>query len=161
MADVNSCPALFGQAATQAPQPMHAAASKAASATGFGTRTMLASCAAPGVDGDVAAGLDDAVERAAVDDEVVHDRERSGAERLDVDHVAVVELAHVELARRRAALGAVRLAVDHHPARSADALAAVVLERDRLLALVDEPVVEDVEHLEKRHVGVHVRARRR
>jgi hypothetical protein len=28
-----------------------------------------------------------------------------------------------------------------------------VLERDRLLALGDQPLVDDVEHLEERHVG--------
>src|SRR4051794_18993290 len=46
-AAVNSCAAPFGQAATQAPQLMHAAASNAASATGFGTGVMFASGAAP------------------------------------------------------------------------------------------------------------------
>ena len=46
--------------------------------------------------------------------------------------VAVVELAHVELAGGGAALGAVGAAVDHHRARAADALAAVVVEGDRL-----------------------------
>ena len=45
------------------------------------------------------------------------------------------ELAQVELAGRGAGLGPVRPAVDHHGARAADALAAVVVERDRLLAL--------------------------
>jgi hypothetical protein len=47
-------------------------------------------------------------------------------------------------------------AVDHHGARAADALAAVVVERDRLLAVGDEPLVEHVEQLEKRHVRAHV-----
>jgi hypothetical protein len=37
LAAVNRLAAEFGQAATQAPQPMHAAASMAASATGLGT----------------------------------------------------------------------------------------------------------------------------
>ena len=97
----------------------------------------LASGAPPVVDGDVAAGLDDAVEGAAVDDEVLDHREARGPPRLDGDLVAVVELAHVELAGRGAALRAVGLAVDHQPARAADALAAVVVERDRLLALGD------------------------
>ena len=49
LAAVNSWAAPLGQAATQAPQPMQAAASKAASATVFGTGMMLASGAAPGV----------------------------------------------------------------------------------------------------------------
>ena len=78
---------------------------------------------------------------------------RAGAPRLDRDLVAVAELAHVQLAGRGALARAVRAPVDHHPARAADALAAVVVERDRLLAVGDEPLVDDVEHLEERHVG--------
>ena len=54
------------------------------------------------VDRDVAAGRDDAVERAAIDDEVLDDRERLGAPRLDRDRVAVLEAAHVQLADGRA-----------------------------------------------------------
>src|SRR5580765_8712307 len=46
-AEVNSWPALLGHAATHAPQPMHAAASNAASATGLGIGVMFASGAAP------------------------------------------------------------------------------------------------------------------
>ena len=60
------------------------------------------------------------------------------------------ELAHVQLAGGRAALGAVGLAVDHQRARAADALAAVVVEDDGLAAFVDELLVEHVEHLEER-----------
>jgi hypothetical protein len=55
-----------------------------------------------------------------------------------------------------ALLRTVRLPVDHHPAGTADPLAAVVLELDRLLAVHDEPVVDDVEHLEERHLGADV-----
>ena len=47
----------------------------------------------------------------------------------------------------------VRDAVDQEPAGAADALAAVRVERDRILALRDQPLVDDVEHLEERHVG--------
>ena len=46
-AAVNSIAAAFGQDATQAPQPMHAAASNAVSAASFGTRMALASGALP------------------------------------------------------------------------------------------------------------------
>ena len=63
---------------------------------------------AAGVDRDVAAGRDDAVERAAIDDEVLDDREGLGAPRLDGDRVAVLEPAHVELADGGAAVRAVR-----------------------------------------------------
>src|SRR5690606_38329256 len=34
--------------------------------------------------------------------------------------------------------------------------AAVVLERDRLFAVLDEALIDDVEHREERHVGAHV-----
>ena len=102
--------------------------------------------------GDEAADLDDAVERRTVDHQVLDDRERRRPPRLDDDLVAAVEHAHVQLARRRAALRAVGLAVDHQRARAADALAAVVVEDDRVLALLDQPLVEDVEQLEERRL---------
>ena len=83
------------------------------------------------------------------------------------DLVAVLEGAHVQLAGG-GDLGAVRLAVDHQAAHAADALATVGVERDRLLALGVELLVEHVEHLEERHVlgdavelvGVHRALRR-
>ena len=151
-AAVKSCPAPLGQDATQAPQPMHAAASIARSASSLGTRTRLASGALPVVHADVAAGRDDEVERRAVDDEVLDEREPGRAPRLDRDDVAVGELAAVELARRGAALRPVRLAVDHEAAGAADALAAVALERDRVLVLQGQALVEEVEHLQERHL---------
>lgn len=51
------------------------------------------------------------------------------------------------------ALGSVGFAVDHEAARPADALAAVVVEGDRVLAAQDEVLVEGVEHLQERHVA--------
>src|SRR5699024_10839689 len=76
---------------------------------------------------DIAARLDDAVERSAVDDQVLDDREGAGPPRLHGDGVAVVEAAHVQLAGGRA-LRTVRLSVDHDTTGAADALAAVVVE---------------------------------
>ena len=49
--------------------------------------------------------------------------------------VAVLEAAHVELADGGGPARSVRAAVDDHAALAADALAAVVVEGDRLLAL--------------------------
>ena len=46
-----------------------------------------------------------------------------------------------------------RPAVDHQRAHAADAFAAIVIERDGLLTLVAQLLVEDVEHLEERGVG--------
>ena len=91
-----------------------------------------------------------------VHDQVFDDRKAGGPEWLDGDGVTVGVLAHVELAGGGAALGAVRLAIDHDPAGAADAFPAVAVEGDRLMARVDQTFVEHVEHLEERHVLAHV-----
>jgi hypothetical protein len=104
------------------------------------------------VHGRVPAGLNDAVEGGAIDAQVLADRKGLRPKRLERDGVAVLEPAHVELADGAAAVGAVRDAVDQHAAHAADALAAVRVEGDRVLALGDQALVQHVEHLEERHV---------
>jgi hypothetical protein len=143
----------LGQAATQAPQPMQAAASIARSAFSFGTGIALASWAPAGVHRDEAAGLDDAVERAAVDHEVLEHRERLGAPGLDQISSPSLKLRMCSWQCRGAALGPCGTPLIISAAHAADALAAVVVEGDRLLALLDQALVEHVEHLEERHVG--------
>jgi hypothetical protein len=62
-------------------------------------------------------------------------------------------VAHVELAHRGAGQRTVRLAVDHEPAHAADPLAAIVVERDRILAaprLNREPLEFEYVHLAQR-----------
>src|SRR3546814_16346649 len=61
--------------------------------------------------GDVAAGLDDAVERGPVDDEVAQHGEGGCTPGLDVDVLAVAEHAHVHLAGGGALSGTGGLAV--------------------------------------------------
>ena len=102
---------------------------------------------------DEASGLENLVVGRAVDHEVLDDGEGGRTPRLDGDRGAVLELAHVDLARRGALAGTVGVAVDVQRAHAADTLAAVVVEGHGLLALVDEVVVQDVEHLEERGVG--------
>jgi hypothetical protein len=80
--------------------------------------------------GDEAAGLDDAVERAAVDDEIADDRECSGTERLDRDLCSLGEGAEGQLARGRELSTTMRMTVHDHAAGSADPFAAVAVERD-------------------------------
>ena len=155
LAAVKSMADALGQAATQAPQPMHAAASMAVSAASFGTRMTLASGALPGRRTDIAAGLDDPVERRPIDHQVLDDREGLGTPRLQRQGIAVLEEPHVKLADGRAAARAVGHAVDQETARPADALAAIVVEGDRLFAAADQLFVQDVEHLQERHVGGH------
>jgi hypothetical protein len=99
---------------------------------------------------------DDLVQRGSVDDQVSDQREGLGAERLEDDRLTVAEVAHVQLAGRRPGQGPVRTTVHHQTARSADALAAIALEGNRLDAVVDQPLVQHVERLEQRRVGAHV-----
>ena len=72
------------------------------------------------------------------------------------DHGAGGEAAHVRLAAGDTPVGPVGLSVDHQRAGAADALAAIVGESDRFVALQGELVVQDVEHLQKRHVRIQV-----
>jgi hypothetical protein len=109
---------------------MQAAASNARSAFSLGTGHGVRVGRRAGRHRDEASGRDDAIERAAVDDEVAQHGERRGAPGLDRQRVAVLERAHVQLAGGRAVARAVRAAVDDDAAGAADALAAVVVERD-------------------------------
>lgn len=102
-----------------------------------------------GAHGDESAGLDDLVERGAVHDEVFHDREGARAPGLDGDGLAVLEVAHVQLAGGDAGQRAVGHAVDGHRAHAADAFAAVVVEGDGVAAGEDDLLVEQVHHLEE------------
>ena len=108
------------------------------------------------IHGDDAARLDDPVDRAPVDDEVLDHRERAGPPRLDGDRVAVPEAPHVQLACGGPLLRPVGDAVDHHPAGAADALPTVVIEGDRGLPLLDQAVIHHIQHLEEGGVGADV-----
>src|SRR6202021_3999082 len=72
-------------------------------------------CIARG-DGDVAAGGDDAVEGAAIDDQVLDQREGGGAPGLDDQFFAIFEMAHGQLTDGGGAMGAVGDSVDHKTA---------------------------------------------
>ena len=139
MADVKSAADAFLQAATQAPQPMHAAESIACSTVSFEIRMALRVLRAADVDRRVAAGLDDPVERAAIDDEILDEREglaRATARAMSVSPSLNRRMCswHTVVPRIRP----VRDAVDQEAAGAADALAAVRVERDRVLALRDQ-----------------------
>ena len=97
----------------------------------------------------------DPVERAAVDHQILQDWKRASPPWLEVHFLAVFEMPQVKLADCRSALRPVRHAIDHEPAHAADAFAAIVVESDRVLALLDQPFVEHVQHFQKRHVLVH------
>jgi len=106
-----------------------------------------------GTDGGIAASLNDLIEGIAVNHTVLDDGEGSRAPRLDGDDVTIIEAAHVELTGGGTTLRlAMRRTVDIQRAHTADTLAAVVIEHEGFLALVDEFLVQDVEHLEERGV---------
>ena len=104
---------------------------------------------AAAVERHVAAGLLDFIECVAVYHKVANHGERGRAPRLDCDGVAVVELAHVELAGSDALNGTVGVSVDVERAHTADAFAAVAVEYYGFFAFLNELLVEHIEHFEE------------
>ena len=103
---------------------------------------------------DVASRLDDFVEGGAVHHEVADDRESLSAPRLNPDVIAILELAHVELAGGNAIVIAVRPTINIKPTHATDALATVVIEANGMgYAVIDKPLIQDVEHLKERAIG--------
>ena len=76
MAAVKSCAAPFGHAATHAPHPMHGGGVHREIGGFLRDEDLVGVTSGAGGGGDVSAGFDDAVERAAVDHEVADDGER-------------------------------------------------------------------------------------
>ena len=97
--------------------------------------------------------LEDGLISGAIYYEVFDYGECAAPPRLDNDLVTIFEVTHVELAGGNLALRAVCVAVDTQRASTADTLTAVVVECYGLFTLVDELVVEDVEHLQERAFG--------
>ena len=108
------------------------------------------------VERHITAGLLDFVESRTVDHKVADYGEGSRTPRFDSDGIAVVELAHVELAGGDALHGAVGMAVDVERAHAADAFAAVVVKYDGFFAFLYKLLVEHVEHLEEARAGRNV-----
>ena len=117
-----------------------------------------------GSDRDESASLKDLVERAAVNDQILDDRETSASERLHGDGSAILEVTHEELAGGHMIVRTVSAAVNEQRAGTADTLAAVVVERHRtaalaasvngywIVTLTDQLLIEDVKHFEERGV---------
>src|SRR5207244_12956421 len=62
--------------------------------------------------GNESTGLHDAVQGAAIDDQIFHKRERSYTKRLHCDRRAIAKLSHIELAHRPGMIWSVWLTVD-------------------------------------------------
>jgi hypothetical protein len=111
---------------------------------------------AAGVDRDIAAGLDDFVQGAAVHRQVLDHFKGHGPEGFDSDGVAVVKMAHVQLAQGGSLFRAMGPAVDHAATLAADPLPAVMVKSDRFFAVEGQLVVDHIQHLQKGHVCGYV-----
>ena len=106
----------------------------------------------PSGDRDVSPSGNHAIEGAAIDDQVLNERESASAPGLKNQLIALLEVAHGQLANRGGTLRPVRNAVDHKAAGATNPFAAIVLKGYRLLALFDQALVEHVQALQHRHL---------
>src|SRR6266545_2456006 len=106
--------------------------------------------------GNESTGLHNAVQRAAIDYQIFHQRERSYAKRLDCDLRAVAKLSHVKLAHRARMIGSMRFAINRERASAANTFAAIGVERDGFLSASNQGLIENVEHFEKRRIWRNV-----
>ena len=124
----------------------------------FGNRQRIRIRSRTAALGDKSARLDETVEGVAVDGEITQHRKRRRSKWLYRDHVAIVELAHVELTGRAPAWP-VGYSVDGDTAGAANAFTAIVIKGDRLDVLFDQPFVDNVEHLQKGSIGGNIMRR--
>ena len=98
---------------------------------------------------DESPGSHDAFVGTSINNQILKNWKGPGAKRLDCDRLALLEGAHIDLAGCTAT-GPLGNAVDDDTAGAADSLAAIALKCNRFLARNNQPVVDDVEHLQKR-----------
>ena len=94
--------------------------------------------------------MHDFIESRTVYHAVFADGETGGTPRLHGNRIAVLELTHIELAGGGTAFGlAVGRTVDIQRTHTADAFAAIVVEYERLLALLYQLFIQNVQHLQE------------
>lgn len=115
-------------------------------------------------DRDESTSLKNLVKGAAVNHQVLDDRETSTSERLDSDGGAILKVTHEKLAGGDVIVRTVRAAVNEQRACTADTLTTVVVERHRtaalaasvngywIVTLTDQLLIEDVKHFEERGI---------
>ena len=113
---------------------MHAAASIETSASVFWNQDRIRFRRRTGPRGNESAGLDDSIERAAIDHQIFHDRKALHPKRLDHDRLAIAKFAHVKLAGCAGMIRSVRFAVHGQRTSSANSFATIGIERDRFFA---------------------------
>jgi len=123
---------------------------------GFGNGQCIGIGCPASVDGDITSCLYNAVQGRTVNDQVTDDRKGLGAPGLHINFIAVVEVAHVQLAGGDAFVSAMWLAINHHRAHATNAFAAVVIKGNGLLAVVGQVFIEDVHHFQKGHMRADI-----
>src|SRR5512142_1800054 len=84
---------------------------------------------------NVATCLDNAIECAPINNQVLDNGKRFGTPRLESELVTIVEVSHVKLTRGGCLLRAMRAPVDDETASSANPFATITIEGDRIFAL--------------------------
>ena len=150
LAAVKSMAEALGHAATQAPHPMHWAASMAWSASSLADGNRVGVGGAPGAHRDVPAGIDDPVECAPVHHQVPdapgNAVARQGSIQISSPSLKIRMWSWHVATMVRGPWGTPLIIMPHD---AADALAAVVLEGDGLFALPREALVHQVQHLQE------------
>ena len=98
----------------------------------------------------------DAVERAAIHNQIFDERESPGTPRFKHQLFAVFEMPHRELADRGCRKRSMCDSVDHESTRAANPFAAVMFKCNRIFALFDQRFVQHIEAFQHRHVGVDI-----
>src|SRR5256886_15893965 len=88
--------------------------------------------------GNESTGLQNTIQRPAIDYQIFQERERSDSKRLDCDLRAVAKLSHVKFAHRSRMIGSVRFAVDRERAGAANTFEGIGVESDWFRSACDE-----------------------
>ncbi len=118
----------------------------------FGDRDRIAIGRATGGNRNKAARSDNPVEGRSIYGKVFHHGKRPSTPWLQIERVAVLEAAHVQLTNRDTWERTVRDTVDHESAGTTNPFAAIVIESNGLFPFFHELVVEHVQHFQERHV---------
>ncbi len=104
-------------------------------------------CSSP--NGDIAPRRDNGVKSTAVDNEIPYDWKGACSKWFDPDGISIRKVPHVQLTGRGPILSSMRYAIDSKRAHPADAFPTIMVKMNWVPTIVDDPLVHDVEHLEK------------
>src|SRR5258706_5550329 len=121
----------------------------------LGHQNVICFRSAAGRRGDEASCLNNSIERRTIDGQIAQDGKGTRTPGFQRYRIAVLEETHRELTDRGAAPASVGYSVNQKTACAANSLAAIMLEGHWRLTLGLKIFVQQIEHLEKRHVRRH------